>query len=69
MSKGYAGYPDLEIARASVDSTTTSAGCVEWLVTAPLKVPLSIEGVTSCHEDTDCPTAAPVCHADLTCGT
>jgi hypothetical protein len=69
MSKGYAGYPDLEIARASVDSTTTSAGCVEWLVTAPLKVPLAIEGVTSCHEDTDCPTAAPVCHADLTCGT
>jgi hypothetical protein len=68
ISKGYAGYPDLEIARTSVDSASTSAGCVEWAVTAPLKVPVAIEGVTSCHVDTDCPTAAPVCHADLTCG-
>jgi|GEM_PF-1235933 len=69
ISKGFAGFPDMEIARVSVDSTTVGAGCVEWMVTAPLKVPLSLEGVTSCHEDTDCPKSAPVCHADLTCGT
>jgi hypothetical protein len=68
ISRGVAGFPDMEVARVSVDSTMIASGCIQWAITAPLKVPLTLEGTTSCHEDVDCPSTAPTCRADLTCG-
>jgi hypothetical protein len=54
IDQGTAGFPNLNISRTTVDSTTITPGCVEFSVVAAADVALMVEGVTSCMADTDC---------------
>ena len=61
VGRGTAGFPEITLTRQSVDSTTITPGCVEFGVTLSVAVPLMVDGVISCSDDTQCPATAPTC--------
>jgi hypothetical protein len=66
-ARGTGGFPELTITRAVVDTASIAPGCVEFSVISSIAKQLSVEGVTSCTEDADCP-APRTCLAALKCG-
>lgn len=70
LAKGTAGFPTAFLTRRTIDSTNVSAGCIDFAVTTVFNgttgIQLSIPGVSSCNEDTDCPTGK-TCGPDLKC--
>lgn len=72
ISKGTAGFPSVSLTRVSVDSTTVGPGCVEFMVTSGVTLPLKVVGVESCTEDAAC-TPPEICRPagapnGLSCG-
>lgn len=52
---GVWGFPTIEISRAAIGSTETSAGCVEFVAeSATLSMEVAIEGVVSCSGPDEC---------------
>ena len=56
VAKGTAGFPIVSITRQTLDSTMATPGCVEFAVSSHIERSLTIDGLTSCMEDTECPT-------------
>lgn len=67
LDSGFSGFPSLTVARAGVSSTDTDLGCVELRVESQQILPVSIPGLTSCSDNTDC-QPPQTCQADLRCG-
>lgn len=67
MDFGLSGFPTVELARRTVDSTVISPGCVELIIHSELERSVTIPDLNSCHDDTDCPPGQ-ICLPNLTCG-
>jgi hypothetical protein len=67
VARGTAGFPEIVLTRVSADSTVLAPGCVELDVASSVARQLTVEGVTSCTQDSDC-TAPQVCRPELKCG-
>ena len=66
LELGVNGRPIFYLARRTVASTNIAPGCVELEVTAQVKRPLTIDGVTLCDEDSKCPPPQ-TCQPTYTC--
>jgi hypothetical protein len=66
LDLGVAGFPAVIISRHSVDSTNLSAGRVELDLSSVVERLVSIDGLTSCHENADCPSGQS-CQANQAC--
>jgi len=64
---GFSGFPTLSVTRRTADSTTTSYGCVQFVVESTAVFDVDIPGLTSCSDNEDC-TSPELCQPDLTCG-
>ena len=67
LNLGYSGFPAVWLTRRTVDSVSTSLGCVELVVQSNSALDIAIPGLTSCSVDEDCPDGQ-TCGPDLTCG-
>ena len=67
VDAGTSGFPTVTLTRQSLDSKTLAPGCVDFRVRSSQKIDVTIPGLQSCQEDTDC-TAPQTCQGDLTCG-
>jgi len=67
VAQGTGGFPELTVTRVSADTATIALGCVELAVTSSVAVPISVETVTSCSEDSEC-VAPQICLPALKCG-
>ncbi len=67
MELGFSGFPRVALSRRTVESVDLSSGCVDFTVSSEITLPVSIPGLTSCSEDTDCPDGE-TCQEDLSCG-
>lgn len=69
LDAGVSGFPSLEFNRMSVDSKTVpgaSEACLEFAVQSPVTIDVTVPGVLSCKDDSDCPDGQ-TCQDDLTC--
>jgi hypothetical protein len=70
LERGVAGFPSAFLVRRTVDSVNVGAGCVDFAITNSFNgttgIQLSIPGVTSCNEDSDC-AGEMTCGGDLKC--
>jgi hypothetical protein len=66
IALGVAGFPSVIMTRASTGSAQLSVGRVELVVSSKVERLVTVAGVDSCTEDTDCPDGK-VCQSDLTC--
>lgn len=70
LARGVAGFPTAFLTRRTVDSVDVSGGCIDFAMTTVFNgttgIQLMIPGITSCNEDTDCPTGM-TCGDDLKC--
>jgi hypothetical protein len=55
IAKGVAGYPTVTVTRSAVGSTPVGSGRVELQVLSSVERQVTIPGVISCTEDSDCP--------------
>ncbi len=67
LDLGFSGYPSLSVSRRTIDSTTISKGCVEFLAVHTMVSEVEIPGLVSCSDDAECPEGQ-TCRVDLTCG-
>lgn len=67
LDLGVAGFPTIVVSRVSADATKVPAGRIELLVTSQEEREVSIAGLVSCTDDSDCPQNQ-TCRSDLTCG-
>jgi hypothetical protein len=67
LDLGAAGYPTILVARRALGSTVIPAGRVELELRSEVERPVTVPGLRSCTEDTDCETGE-TCRDDLTCG-
>ena len=67
LDLGVAGFPTIIVARQLTGRATIAAGRVDLELRSEVERPVTVPGVDSCTEDTDCPTGE-VCRDDLTCG-
>lgn len=66
LALGVAGYPTIVITRVSSATGETRAGAILLEVTSELERGVTIDGLTSCNDDTDC-LDGKTCQSDLTC--
>ena len=66
LDLGVAGYPTVIVTRRAIGATAISAGRVELVVSSSVEQPVTIDGLHSCTEDEECPSAQ-TCQSDLTC--
>jgi len=66
LGLGAAGYPTIIVTRATTGSAAISAGRVDLVASSTVERAVTIPGVISCTETSDCPTGQ-TCQADLTC--
>jgi len=66
LDLGVAGFPTIEIERKVVSSGLTTAGRVDLTVSSAISQAVTIPGVISCTDDTEC-TPPATCQDDLTC--
>lgn len=55
LDAGVTGFPAATITRRTADRAPAGAGCLDFVVTSPRVVPLSVEGHTPCVTDNECP--------------
>jgi hypothetical protein len=67
LDLGAAGYPTIIVARRALGATVIPAGRVELELRSEVERPVTVPGLRSCTEDTDC-EAGETCRDDLTCG-
>ncbi|HVW27829.1 MAG TPA: hypothetical protein VHC69_20830 [Polyangiaceae bacterium] len=63
---GVAGYPSVIVTRHSDGSAVISAGRVDLIVSSVVEQAITVEGLTSCTADSDCPSGK-TCQTDLSC--
>jgi len=66
MGLGLAGFPTIVIARRQVGATDIEVGTVELVIASSVEIPIDIDGLISCTDDTQCPDDE-TCQTDLTC--
>jgi hypothetical protein len=66
ISLGVSGFPSIVVQRQKVGSTVISAGRVDYVVGSELEQFVSIPGLTSCTDDSEC-VAPQTCQVDLRC--
>lgn len=66
MDIGLAGFPTLSVTRRTASSTAIAPGCVDFVVSSEVVLPVVIDGLVSCVEDEECP-GGQTCQFDLTC--
>lgn len=66
LALGAAGYPTIIVTREVRGHASIASGHADLIVSSEVEAPITVPGVTSCTEDTDCP-APMTCQADLTC--
>jgi hypothetical protein len=67
LDLGAAGFPTIIVTRELTTSTVIGAGRVDLIVTSEVERAVTVPGVESCTDDTDC-TEPETCQDDLTCG-
>lgn len=67
LDGGFSGFPTVSLIRQGVDSVDSDLGCVELHLLSEVVLPVSIPGLVSCSDSTDCPSGQ-TCQPDLTCG-
>jgi hypothetical protein len=67
LALGAAGFPTIIVSRRVTGSTVMEAGRVALVITSEVERPVTVPGVQSCNDDTDC-TPPETCQEDLTCG-
>jgi hypothetical protein len=63
---GVAGFPTLVVTRSTTGSASIAVGQVNLVVSSKLEQAVTVNGVVSCTEDTDC-SDGKICQMDLTC--
>ncbi len=63
---GLSGFPRVSLTRQTVDSTELSTGCVDFTVTSGVTLDVSIDGLVSCSDTSDCPDGQ-TCNEALIC--
>jgi hypothetical protein len=66
LDLGVAGYPSIVVTRRATGSVTIASGRVDLVISSTVEQAVSVEGLTSCTSDADCP-AGETCLSDLTC--
>jgi hypothetical protein len=66
VSLGVAGYPSVIVTRRALGSSVIAAGRVDLEIASVVEQSVSVEGLTSCTNDTDCPSGES-CQVDLSC--
>ncbi len=66
LSLGVAGFPTVIVTRAVTGAAAISAGRVELTVSSEVERSVTIQGVESCHDTSEC-TGGKTCKPDLTC--
>jgi hypothetical protein len=66
LGLGVAGFPTVIITRQAVGSSVISAGRVELDVSSVVEQAVTVEGLTSCDADEDCPSGQ-TCQTDQSC--
>ncbi len=67
LDLGAAGFPTVILIREATSSALVTSGRVDLVISSKVERPVTVPGVQSCTEDTEC-TAPETCQADLTCG-
>jgi hypothetical protein len=66
LALGVAGYPTIIVTRQAQGSATITPGTVTLTVSSQVETPVTVPGLVSCGDDTDCPTGK-TCQKDLSC--
>jgi hypothetical protein len=66
LDLGAAGYPTIIVTRHSGGSAQIAPGTVNLLISSSVEQAVSVPGLASCNDDTDCPTGK-TCQSDLSC--
>ncbi len=66
LGLGAAGYPTIIVTRAATGHTDVATGHVDLVVSSEVEVAITVPGVQSCTQDSDC-TSPATCQDDLTC--
>jgi hypothetical protein len=66
LGLGVAGYPTVIVTRQALGSSVISAGRVELDVYSIVEQAITVEGLTSCDADEDCPSGQ-TCQTDQSC--
>lgn len=66
LNLGIAGYPTVIVTRHTIGSTVIASGRVELEISSTVEQAVSIDGLNSCKDKTDCPDGQD-CQNDLTC--
>ena len=67
LDLGVAGFPTIVLRRVKVGAVVIPAGRVDFVAGSELETSVTIPGLQSCSDDTEC-TSPATCQADLTCG-
>lgn len=66
LNLGVAGFPSVIVTRQSIGETSTRLGRVQLDISATVEHQVTVEGLTSCNADEDCPDGQ-TCQDNLTC--
>lgn len=66
LDLGYAGFPTIIVTRHSDGLAQVAAGSVQLTAASQVEQAVTIPGLESCSDDTDCPSGQ-TCQSDLTC--
>lgn len=66
LDLGAAGFPTIELTRVSTSNALITAGRVDLSVTSAIERAVTVPGIISCTDDSEC-TAPATCQSDLTC--
>jgi hypothetical protein len=66
LTLGYSGFPAVWLTRRTATSVDNELGCIQFVVQSNAGLDITIPGLTSCSDDTDCPDGQ-TCGPDLAC--
>lgn len=66
LALGYSGFPAVWLTRRTATSVDNELGCIQFVVQSNAGLDITIPGLTSCSDDTDCPDGQ-TCGPDLAC--
>lgn len=66
IAEGVSGFPTINAMRRTASSVAIEPGCVELLVSSPVALAITLDGLTSCNDSEDCP-AGQLCRPELFC--
>lgn len=66
LDLGAAGYPTVILTRSHTGGAAVTGGRVDLIAQSTIERPLTVPGITSCTDDSECPSPQ-TCQPDLTC--